>query len=223
MDKEINKILNNMIDKAIVKQGCLICQDNIYIDDKYYLFCCGQYYHEKCLAEYIGLNMYAKCPICHLWITKEIKEAFDIIFDKEYKLDYMREKIKQAKVFTQENSFYNTRSTDTNSNSRIRSPTIRRYTTPLISPIQHEERLPLIPHLDLSSLTNIPPPPRAPRHSESELFNIIDEYGERSLTEDDYQLSSEELLRRLVVRGQDYSMNDYIRRILTRQNGYGRL
>lgn len=193
-------ILNQIIEQAIVKQGCLICQDNIYIDDKYYLFCCDQYYHEKCLAEYIGLNMYAKCPICHHWIKKEIKEAFDVIFDKVYKLDYMREKIKQTSIFTQEENIYN--------RQRQRSPTIRRSTTP-----RHEE--PLIPRLDLSSLYHrVPSPPRAPRAPRAsistsrgigdtfvgDLFNIVDEYGERRLMDEDLQLSTDELVRRLIYR-----------------------
>jgi hypothetical protein len=199
---EINKILNNIIEQAIIKNVCLICQDDIYINDKYYLFCCDQYYHEKCLAEYIGLNMYAKCPICHKWIKKEIKEAFDIIFDKEYKLEYMREKIRHTPCFTQEESIYNI--------NRERSPTVRRYTTPVISPNIREERLPLIPRLDLESLyRRIPSPPRAPRANVSrgishdfvgDLFNIVDEYGERMLLEEDLQLPTDELIRRLVYR-----------------------
>lgn len=144
-------IINNLINKAIIKSDCLICQDDIYIDEKYYFFCCGQYYHEKCLAEYIGLNMYAKCPICHKWITKEIKEAFDVIFDKEYKLDYMREKIKQCKKFTQSDNIYNT-------NARSTSP---------ITPTTEEETIPLIPRLHLTNIQYPyqpeylePPPPR---------------------------------------------------------------
>jgi hypothetical protein len=203
MELNPKKMLNNIIDNAIIKQSCLICQDNIYIDDKYYLFCCNQYYHEKCLAEYIGLNMYAKCPICHNWIKKEIKKAFDIIFDKVYKVDYMREKIKETSIFTQEENIYN---------QRQRSPTLPRYTTPRISHTRHEERLPLIPRLDLSSLYHrVPSPPRAPRAIlrgigdtfVGDLFNIVDEYGERSLMEDDLQLSTDELVRRLVYRGHD--------------------
>lgn len=188
----MEEIIDMIIDKAIKISSCSICQDDIYRDDKNIKFCCEQIYHEKCLAEYIGLNMYAKCPICHKWVTKEVKEAFDIIFDKEYKLEYYREKIKQTKEFTQDTSFYNERSTN-----------MRRHTspittnTPLLTAIT--ERLPLIPRLDLNMVprrpyTRMPSPPRAPRNridpeifrQLQELYTIMDDYGERTLTEEDY-------------------------------------
>lgn len=180
-------IIDDLINLAIKISYCSICQDDIYKDDKYIHFCCDQIYHEKCLAEYIGLNMYAKCPICHMWITKEIKEAFDIIFDKEYKLEYYREKIKQTREFTQLDSFYNQNQRSTH--------ILRRNTSP-VSP----ERRPLIPRLDLSSMVprrpttsqidQIPTPPLAPRNSNilrdiQEFYTIMDEYGSRYLTDDD--------------------------------------
>lgn len=196
-------LVYSIIEKAIINHTCLICQDDIYIDDKYYLFCCQQFYHEKCLAEYIGLNMYPKCPICHKWVTKEFKEAFDIIFDKEYKVDYYREKIQHSVKFTQDDSFYNSTSTPS-----LSSPTIRRPLLSRRNAITPDEIFPLMSRLELPSSGLSPSPPRAPRHlirqntsqRIAELYNIIDEYGERRFLEDDIDLPLDVLLDRLRQR-----------------------
>ncbi len=175
----MEKIIDMMIDRAIKISSCSICQDDIYRDEKHLKFCCDQIYHEKCLVEYIGLNMYAKCPICHRWVTKEMKEAFDILFDKEYKLEYYREKIKEAKEFTQDTSFYNT-------DRNIRRSTLPLLTTPLLTAIT--ERLPLIP--PRRPYTRIPYPQRESRNIDTEtiryLQELLSEYGDRNWTEDEY-------------------------------------
>lgn len=182
-------IINMIIDKAIKKSICLICHDDIYIDEKNYKFCCDQIYHEKCLAIYIGMNMYAKCPICHKWVKKEIKEAFDFIFKKEYKLEYMRDKIQQTKDFTQDNYSNIPRlelpqsqtPTSTSSNS-ITEPRPRRPRV-LISELE-----PLLNRRPLALRNSTP--------SFYDLFTIMDEFGERYVTEDEY---IEYLLRRLQI------------------------
>lgn len=98
--ENIKQIIDKTIDNAIKLSSCTICQDDIYIDDKYFLFCCKQYYHEQCLSTYIWINTYPKCPICHKLIKNDIKKDFDYIFEKNYKLDYIRNKIKNTKYFT---------------------------------------------------------------------------------------------------------------------------
>jgi len=158
-------IIDLIIDNAIKISSCTICQDDIYIDDMTSTFCCNQVYHEKCLAIYIGMNVYAKCPICHRWIKKDVKEIFDYIFEKEYKLGYMRDKIKLIQNFTQDSyaSHNSSLSSPSSIAERSFSPTIRRpHSVPrleLPTPETQEQLLPLMSR-----------PPPTPRHFFDENF-----------------------------------------------------
>jgi endogenous inhibitor of DNA gyrase (YacG/DUF329 family) len=102
--EHIHEIVNNMINNAIIVTDCTICQNNIFINDNYYTFCCNQKYHEECLSTYIWLNDKPKCPICHKLILKNVKKDFDYIFDVKYKLKYVTNKLKNIKSFTETQS-----------------------------------------------------------------------------------------------------------------------